>query len=94
MALSDDELDPDEVDLDSKKPYDWSKARKYWNEFLDIWEKEIYYPVFANRGIGKGHALTTYSLKIEIIDIYNLMVNIHKEETKDDDGDSWKPPKS
>lgn len=93
MALSDDELGPDEVDLEAKKPYNWDKARKYWNTFLDEWEKEIYYPVFAKRGISKGHALTTYGLKIEIIDIYNLMVNIHKEDSKDDDGDSWKPPK-
>lgn len=92
MALSDDELGPDEVDLVSKKPYDWNRARKFWQDYLDEWEKEIYYPVFAPRGISKGHALTTYVIKVEVVDIYNLMVTFHKEDS-DDDGDTWKPQK-
>lgn len=96
MALDNSELGPDEVDLQAENTKIWAKARIYWDKFLNDWENELYYPIFAPRGISKGHALTSYCVKIELIDIYNLILAIRQEATKEDDddeGDAWKPLK-
>lgn len=54
------EIIPDPDDEFANTPLLSDEARKDWGTYLDKWEREVYAPLFKDRGIGRDAALTCW----------------------------------